>query len=155
MTFYFKFFVLAMCMSMYHGFSPLRGRPILAKQNVRFTEVKSANVNQLKYNFLQATTSDLVGEDAAVFELEKQSLKSWGIFAAAVSAVLGSLFYIWVYDDGLQLGNKFKDTMETFAGGDSTLTEVYILAFFAIVHSGINSMLMDIFFQTPIYIIYI
>ena len=75
---------------------------------------------------LQAASSDseLIGEDAAAFSLEEQSLKSWGIFTAAVATVLSIIFVGWVYegDGGLHLGNVYKDWMEGMAGGESTFT---------------------------------
>lgn len=87
-----------------------------------------------------STKNELIGEDAAAFSLEQQSLKSWGIFSAAVATVLGFLFYVWIYDNGLHGGDYFKEIMEGLAGGDSTLTIVYMLGFFAICHSGLASL---------------
>ena len=89
-----------------------------------------------------STNNELVGEDAAVFSLEQQQLKSWVIFGAAVATVLGIIFLGWIYEGegGLQLGNKFKSWMEDLANGDSTLTITYMLAFFAVVHSGLASL---------------
>ena len=93
---------------------------------------------------LHAASSDgeLIGEDAASFSIEEQSLKSWGIFSIAVATVLSVIFVGWVYegDGGLHLGNTFKDWMEGMAGGDSTLTITYMLGFFAIIHSGLASL---------------
>lgn len=86
-----------------------------------------------------SVSTELVGEDAATFSLEEQSIKSWGIFIAAVGAVLGSLFYIWIWNIGPQLGDQFKLVMESLAGGDSTTTIVLMLGFFAVVHSGLAS----------------
>jgi len=86
------------------------------------------------------STLDLVGEDAAAFSLAQQSLKSWGIFGAAVATVLSFIFYVWVYTDGPQWGNEFKSIMEGLAGGDSTLTITYMLGFFAVAHSGLASL---------------
>ena len=99
--------------------------------------------------------ADLIGEEAATFSLEKQSLKSWGIFAAAVSAVLGSLFYLWIWGGGPQLGDEFKLIMESLAGGDSTLTIVYMLGFFAVIHSGLASLRPIAEPISILYIIYI
>lgn len=103
----------------------------------------SFSVTPYSHHALLATTNDeLVGEDAAVFSFEQQQLKSWLIFGAAVTAVLGTLFLGWVYEGegGLQLGNAFKAEMESLAGGDTTLTIVYMLGFFAVVHSGLASL---------------
>ena len=50
------------------------------------------------------------------------------------------VFYTWIYPSGLHWGDYYKDFMETLAGGDSTLTITYMLAFFAIMHSGLASL---------------
>ena len=83
---------------------------------------------------------ELVGEDAATFSLEQQTVKAWGIFAGAVATVLGFLFYVWLFDGGPRGGDEFKRVMEGLAGGDSTLTITYMLAFFAVAHSGLASL---------------
>ena len=84
--------------------------------------------------------STTVGEDAGTFSLEEQSLKSWGIFTAAVAAILSSLAYVWVYPEGPQGGEVFKSWMEGLAGGDSSLTITYMLTVFAVAHSGLASL---------------
>jgi zeta-carotene isomerase len=58
----------------------------------------------------------------------------------AVATVLSILFYVWVYDGGLQWGNQFKDLMEGLAGGDTTFAITYMLGFFALAHSGLASL---------------
>jgi hypothetical protein len=35
-----------------------------------------------------------VGEDAAAFDLNKQSLKSWGIFGVLLTSVLGAMYVV-------------------------------------------------------------
>ena len=45
--------------------------------------------------------SELIGEDAALFKLEEQKLTAWAQFFVAVSGVLGSLFYVWIYEAGV------------------------------------------------------
>lgn len=97
--------------------------------------------NQVQNTFLQLQQdSSLVGEDAAQFSLGDQSLKSWGIFGAAVATVLSFVFYVWIWDNGLQWGEVFKETMENLAQQDSTLAITYMLAFFAVAHSGLASL---------------
>ena len=85
-------------------------------------------------------TTSLVGEDAAAFSLEEQSIMSWAQFVAAGSVVLGGIFYSWVYSDGLHWGDQFKDWMESLAGGNTTLAITYMLGFFAVIHSGLASL---------------
>lgn len=43
--------------------------------------------------------SGLVGEDAAVFSFEEQSLRSWGAFLAVLGTVLTALYYLWLNPD--------------------------------------------------------
>ena len=71
-----------------------------------------------------------VGEDAASFSLETQSIKSWGIFSAAVATVLSLVFYVWIYDGGLQWGTEFKNYIEDIANGDSTQPLIFNHLFF-------------------------
>ena len=89
---------------------------------------------------LCAAPTELIGEDAAAFSLENQTLKAWGIFGAAVATVLGFLFYVWIYEGGPHGGDAFKAWMESLAGGDSTLAITYMLGFFAVAHSGLASL---------------
>lgn len=91
---------------------------------------------------LLASSADreLVGEEAAKFSLEEQSLKSWVTFGAAVATVLSVLFYAWIYEGGPGLGNSFKETIESIAGGDTVLSTIYMNGFFAIAHSGLASL---------------
>ena len=84
--------------------------------------------------------NELVGEEAATFSLEEQSLKSWVTFGAAVATVLSVLFYAWIYEGGPGLGNLFKETIESLAGGDTTLATIFMNGFFAIAHSGLASL---------------
>eukprot|EP00981_Chlorochromonas_danica_P006155 scaffold1290_cov248-Ochromonas_danica.AAC.40 len=83
---------------------------------------------------------DLIGEDAATFSLSEQKISSWVQFSVAVSAVMISLFYVWIYPYGPEWGNDYKDIMESLAGGDSTITITLMLGFFAVVHSGLASL---------------
>eukprot|EP01041_Mallomonas_annulata_P009365 gene9365-19421_t len=110
----------------------------LKRSHVR--ALSGIRVPKSSLHFQKETTVELVGEDAATFSLEEQKLKSWQIFGAAVSAVLGSLFYLWLWDGGPQLGNQFVQSLESVAFGDSTLTIILMLGFFAIVHSGLASL---------------
>ena len=99
---------------------------------------KSPEALQRIYSDL--SNGDLIGEDAATFDLAQQSLKAWGTFLVAVGGILSFLFYVWIYDGGPVLGDHFKEIMESLAGGDTTLTITYMLAFFAVAHSGLASL---------------
>lgn len=59
--------------------------------------------------------SGLVGEDAAVFSFEEQSLKSWGAFLAVLGTVLTALYYLWLnpdtgYGESESLPHRLIDT---------------------------------------------
>lgn len=94
----------------------------------------------LKFEKSDSGTVNLVGEDAATFDIQKQNPIAWSQFLIAVSGVLGSLFYVWIYNGGPQLGDAYKDIMESISGGNSTLTITFMLAFFAFCHSGLASL---------------
>lgn len=115
-----------------------------------FSNVNWNNKNTMRLNFEKnsdsptsssgSSSSVLVGEDAATFDLTEQKPIAWIQFLIAVSGVLGGLFYVWLYESGPQWGQAFKDITENIAGGDSTLAITYMLAFFAICHSGLASL---------------
>lgn len=132
-------------------------RKIASKQLKRASEVnrrQSPNLSDVRGNLNNAqlktevsqriysdlSNGDLIGEDAATFDLAQQSLKAWGTFLVAVGGILSFLFYVWIYDGGPVLGDRFKEIMESLAGGDTTLTITYMLAFFAVAHSGLASL---------------
>eukprot|EP01035_Chromulina_nebulosa_P017538 gene17538-23100_t len=109
------------------------------KSKSNFLQFKSTD-NDLSEQQKQFQIDALIGDDAAKFNLSEQSIKSWVVFSGAVATVLGFLFGVWIWDSGPQLGNQFKDITESLANGDSTLTIVYMLGFFAICHSGMASL---------------
>lgn len=43
---------------------------------------------------LETSATELVGEDAAAFDLSKQSLQSWGIFGVLLTTVLGAMYLV-------------------------------------------------------------
>ncbi|CAB1119333.1 unnamed protein product [Ectocarpus sp. CCAP 1310/34] len=83
--------------------------------------------------------SGLVGEDAAVFSFEEQSLKSWGAFLAVLGTVLTALYYLWLKPE-TGYGDDFVRFLEGLSGGDSTITVTLILGVFAVAHSGLASL---------------
>ena len=131
--------IFLLCIAFSNAFrSSLSSRQLHVKSPLAFPRQQS--IIHTKSSSLQFTTQPIDGEDAAVFSLEKQSLQSWGVFTAAVAAVLSFLFYVWIYEFGPHLGDQFKDLMEGIAGQDSTLTITYMLLFFAFAHSGLASL---------------
>ena len=89
---------------------------------------------------LSEDTAMLKGEELVPFTLESQDANKWKEFFIAVSGVLGSLFYVWLYPNGPQLGDAFVHSIESLASGDSTLTITYMLLIFAVIHSGLASL---------------
>ena len=101
------------------------------------TKPQPSSLSQI---YSDLSNGELIGEDAATFNLSEQSLKDWGTFLVAVGGILSFLFYVWIYDGGPVLGDQFKQVMESLAGGDTTLTITYMLGFFAVAHSGLASL---------------
>lgn len=79
------------------------------------------------------------GEDAAVFELERQSPRSWAIFSVLLAVVGAALYEVWIAPagQGLGLGSDFMTAIEALTGGSSEATILAILGVFAVVHSGL------------------
>ncbi|GLC43362.1 15-cis-zeta-carotene isomerase [Pleodorina starrii] len=83
----------------------------------------------------EAASTKLIGEDAAAFDLEKQSVKSWALFVALLSTVLGALYLVWI-QPGAGLADDYLAAIESVAGS-SEATIALILLVFAIAHSGL------------------
>lgn len=81
------------------------------------------------------TNQPVFGEDAAAFDLNRQSLKSWGIFFGLLSGVLGLLYAVWIAP-GLGVGEDFVAALQD-ATSSSEATMLAILFIFAVVHSGL------------------
>lgn len=76
------------------------------------------------------------GEDAAVFELRQQKTSSWIAFGAILTTSLSAMYVGWL-DPHHGYGGKFVHAIEQgWAGGNSEATVVWLLAIFAMVHSG-------------------
>ena len=97
-------------------------------------------VDGVSSTLFAASSDELVGEAAAEFSLGEQTVKKWGIFGAAVTGMLSFLYLVWMYPGGPQLGDAWIQSMVDMAGGDSSYAIVYMLGFFAVVHSGLASL---------------
>ena len=163
-----------------HRCQPLRSRPsafnarhVQRKQLARAAEVSShARKAQVSCNAAQSEASidqdtDLIGEDAAYFDVKQQTTKKWTLFTALLVGVLG-LIYVVSYcsmfihvqstsilsTKGHHTSNTMDNLMQTWVDPDtgvannfldvlksiSSNTEVVmllILAVFAASHSGL------------------
>ncbi|GIL82018.1 hypothetical protein Vretimale_1530 [Volvox reticuliferus] len=84
------------------------------------------------------TQLKLVGEDAAAFDIEKQSIKSWALFTVLLSIVMGALYLVWI-QPGVGLADDYLAAIQSVAGG-SEITIALILFIFAIAHSGLAAL---------------
>eukprot|EP00798_Chlamydomonas_sp_ICE-L_P014727 gene14727-20771_t len=81
----------------------------------------------------------LVGEDAADFSIEKQSVKSWGIFFVLLTVVLAALYEVWIAP-GSGLASDYVTGVESFTQNNPDATIIAILAVFALAHSGLAAL---------------
>ena len=102
--------------------------------------IHSQSPRTIRWHSSSPDTVELTGEDSGAFDLADQSLSSWTKFTAATSAVLGSIFYVWLYEYGPHWGDQFKDLCENISGGDTTGAIVVMLGIFAVIHSGLASL---------------
>lgn len=77
----------------------------------------------------------LVGEDAAAFSLEQQTVKSWTIFFALLTGVLGLIYAVWI-QPGVGLADDYLHALESLSNSNPEVTIIVILTIFAIFHSG-------------------
>ncbi|CEL93844.1 unnamed protein product [Vitrella brassicaformis CCMP3155] len=79
-----------------------------------------------------------VGEDAARFDLEEQSLKSWGIFSVLLVTVLGALYVSWISPE-TGFGKDYLRLLESTSDSpEVVMTE--LMGIFAVAHSGLASL---------------
>jgi len=85
-----------------------------------------------------AATSGLVGDDAAYFSLEEQSLDKWIKFSAATGTVLAAVAWAWVWPTGPHGGDAFLNAVQSAIGTtDPAFTVAAMLIVFAAFHSGL------------------
>ena len=84
---------------------------------------------------------ELIGDDAAYFNLSDQKLDDWIKFTVATATVLISESYLWFLPTGPHLGDFFLNTVQSFiASTDPTTTVFALLTVFAIMHSGLAAL---------------
>ena len=83
-----------------------------------------------------SSSLQLVGEDAALFDLASQSLPRWLFFGAELTVVMVILWFAWLSPD-TGLARSWVGFFEDAAGGDSTAAMVLQLSAFAVLHSGL------------------
>lgn len=85
-----------------------------------------------------SSSTDLVGDDAAAFSLQEQSLDQWLKFSAATGTVLALVAWAWVLPFGPHGGDVFLETVQSTIGTtDPAWTVTALLAVFAVAHSGL------------------
>mmetsp|Transcript_25685 Transcript_25685/g.51108 ORF Transcript_25685/g.51108 Transcript_25685/m.51108 type:complete len:370 (-) Transcript_25685:62-1171(-) len=90
---------------------------------------------------IRINDAELVGEDAAKFSLEEQSLIEWTKFSVATGTVLAIVAYAWFLPSGPQLGNTFLESVQsTFGTTDPAVTIFGMLMAFAVAHSGLAAL---------------
>jgi zeta-carotene isomerase len=82
----------------------------------------------------------LIGEDAAAFSFERQSVKSWALFGALVSLVMGALYLVWIRPEGPALGASYVRAVEAACGGSPPAAMLALLGVFGVAHSGLASL---------------
>lgn len=85
---------------------------------------------------LQTAEQQRVGEDAAAFDLSKQSLKSWGVFGVLLTGVLGAMYMVWIRPGG-GLAEDYLALLKSFTNDNTEATILLILGVFALFHSGL------------------
>lgn len=115
-----------------------RGMTLAPRAHVRLSTEPASPFGRLLETVPSEAATELVGDDAASFSLSLQSVKSWAIFAAAVSAVLSALFVLWIRND-TGYSDDFLHALEGAAGGDSLVVNLMIGTIFPLVHSGLAS----------------
>jgi zeta-carotene isomerase len=87
--------------------------------------------------------SDLVGDDAAYFSFDEQTLDEWIKFSVATGAVLALVAYVWFLPSGPHGGDGFLDVVQNGILGGSTdpaATIFTMLSLFAVAHSGLAAL---------------
>lgn len=98
-----------------------------------FRECKSTTLLSTKID-----KQELVGDDAAYFDLSEQQLDKWLKFSAATGTVLAAVSYVWFLPMGPHMGDLFLNTLQSTMGTtDPAVTVFSMLAFFAVSHSGL------------------
>ncbi|BFI28605.1 zeta-carotene isomerase [Marchantia polymorpha subsp. ruderalis] len=81
-----------------------------------------------------STFSNLVGEDAGVFDVKDQKTSSWIYFTLVLGVVLAILYVAWL-DPNTGYGTAFVDALASF-NAKHEVVMLEILFIFALVHSG-------------------
>mmetsp|Transcript_7320 Transcript_7320/g.17591 ORF Transcript_7320/g.17591 Transcript_7320/m.17591 type:complete len:373 (+) Transcript_7320:87-1205(+) len=103
------------------------------KPHFNQTRSLSAYVKSLKNDEAQ---TELVGEDSAAFDLQKQTLQAWGLFFLLLSTVLGGLYEVWI-QPGYGFADDYVRLLTSFTKDNTEATMLVILGVFAVAHSGL------------------
>lgn len=99
---------------------------VLARASIGDTDGKNTVEDEL-----------LMGEDSAVFDLEKQKISSWLYFGAILGVVLFVLDVVWI-DNSTGFGKLFIESLSSLSDSHEVVMLILILIF-ATVHSGLAS----------------
>ncbi|KAI3421764.1 NnrU domain-containing protein [Psidium guajava] len=110
--------------------SQLSGK-VLVRTSIRDSDTKETD----------SSSSPLVGEDSAVFEIGEQKILSWVYFSGIVGVVLFILNVAWLdgSPSGLGLGKAFMDSVSGLSDSPEVVMLLLTLIF-AVVHSGLASL---------------
>lgn len=90
---------------------------------------------------VETSETRLVGDDAAYFSLEEQSLNKWLQFTLATGTVLAAVAWAWFLPGGLHGGDLFLQAVQATTGTtDPAVTVFSMLTVFAVAHSGLASL---------------
>ncbi|CAL0328027.1 unnamed protein product [Lupinus luteus] len=108
-------------------------------QNSKFRLVPPTSIKNTHAEDSNVSSSTtLVGEDSAVFDLEQQKLSSWIYFTAILGVVLFILDVAWI-DNSTGFGKPFVDALSQISNSHEVVMLMLILIF-AGVHSGLASL---------------
>ncbi|GAB5034946.1 15-cis-zeta-carotene chloroplastic-like [Nannochloropsis oceanica] len=111
-----------------------------ATQSLPFGQQRAGSLSSIIMHSTESGGGNLVGEDAASFDLKEQSLKNWGIFTLLLVTVLGALFVAWI-NPATGLGDEYIQYLNEIVPGHSSEAVIAVLlTIFGVAHSGLASL---------------
>ncbi|KAE9604823.1 putative zeta-carotene isomerase [Lupinus albus] len=119
----------------YGSFYQFSSKPVLLFSSPRFVVHTSIQDADTETN---DSSSNLVGEDSAVFNFQQQKISSWIYFTAILGVVLFILDVAWI-DNSTGFGKPFVHAVSGFSQSHEVVMLILIVIF-AGVHSGLASL---------------